>query len=286
MDNEILLEGFVVKDDDAPLYRWFGYSVVSPNMVRAALKKANGGPLNVRINSPGGDVTSASVIYTDIRSYKGEVTMQITGMAASAASVIAMAGDVVQMSPTAEMMIHNSTLGTWGDHREMDHCRDILLSTDDAIANAYVSKTKLLTKAQIKNMMAKETWMSANEAVANGLADGVMFEDEAPGAVSKASATEPSGPLPGAREAAHNIPSAAALKERKRVWDELVPGAASLDDAKARLASAIAPPKLQPEPEPQDSDAAPTQPTEPEPSASDDSEIRLLRAQIDVLALF
>ena len=97
MDNEILLEGFVVKDDDAPLYRWFGYSVVSPNMVRAALKKANGGPLNVRINSPGGDVTSASVIYTDIRSYKGEVTMQITGMAASAASVIAMAGDVVQM---------------------------------------------------------------------------------------------------------------------------------------------------------------------------------------------
>lgn len=276
--DEILLEGFVVTDDDLPFYKWFGYAVVSPNVVRAAIKKANGGPLNVRINSPGGDVTSASVIYSDLRSYKGEVTGQIIGMAASAASVIAMACNTLQMSPTAEMMIHNSSLITCGDHREMDHCSDILRSTDDAIANAYVGKTKLLTKAQIKNMMAKETWMNANEAIANGLADSMMFEDEAPGAASQSSEADSAEPLPGVRAAAHNIPSAAALKERKRVWDELAPGAASLDDAKARLAAATAPPgPTEPEPTPE---------PEPEPSAPDDSEIKLLRAQIDVLGLF
>lgn len=277
MDNEILLEGYVVPDEFAWIYQWFGMSAISPGAVRAALKKANGGPVSLRINSPGGDVTSASVIYSDLRSYKGNVAGQITGMAASAASVIAMACKTLQMSPTAEMMIHNSSLGTHGDYREMDHCSDILRSTDDAIANAYVGKTKLLTKAQIKNMMARETWMNADEAIANGLADGMMFADgsNAKEPTPANGSTEPVGALPGARAAAHNVPSVAALMERKQVWDELAPGAASLEDAKARLATATAPPGP--------NEPAPA--SEPEPSAPDDSEIKLLRAQIDVLAL-
>jgi ATP-dependent protease ClpP protease subunit len=280
--DEILLEGIVVNDDDQWIYKYFGVTAFSPSTIRAALKKANGGPVNVRINSPGGEVTSASVIYSDLRGYKGEVSGQITGMAASAASVIAMACKTLQMSPTAEMMIHNSTLATQGDHREMDHASDVLRSTDDAIANAYAGKTKLLTKAQIKNMMAKETWLNANEAIADGLVDAMMFEDgaSAPGPAN-GSNTEPAEPLPGARAAAHNIPSAAALKERKRVWDELAPGAASLDEAKARLAAATAPPG------PTEPETPPAEPLEPEPSAPDDSaEIALLRAQIDVLAQF
>ncbi len=276
MDNEILLEGIVTNDEDAWVYAWFGIKAFSPNLLRTALKKANGSPVTVKINSPGGETWSGSVMYTELRSYAGQKTTQVIGLGASCGSVIAMAGDVVQMSPTAEMMIHNPWMTASGDYRDMDHYADELRVSRETIINAYALKAKNLTRAEIGNMLNKETWFDAQKALGLGLIDSIMFDD---GTLTAANPVPSGGsePMPGGKAAAANVPSAAALKERKRVWDELVPGAASLDDAKTRLAAATAPPgPTEPEPTP-----AP----EPEPSAPDDSEIKLLRAQIDVLAL-
>jgi ATP-dependent protease ClpP protease subunit len=214
--DDILIDGFIVNDNDAWIYRWFGMAVASPSGIRAALKKANGAPVTVRINSPGGETWSASVIYTDLREYAGDVTAKIVGLAASAASVIAMAGDVVQMSPTAEMMIHNPWTYAEGDYREMDHASDVLRNSRETIINAYALKSKTLTRAEIGNMLNKETWLDAQKALGLGLIDSIMFDDGTLGGTEPA----PSGgsePMPGGKAAAANIPSAAALKERKRV---------------------------------------------------------------------
>ena len=217
-------------------------------------------------------------MYTELRGYAGQKTTQIIGVGASAASVIAMSGDVVQMSPTAEMMIHNPWMYAPGDYRDFERYADELRVGRETIINAYALKAKKLTRAEIGNMMNKETWFDAQKALGLGLIDSIMFDDGTLGGTEPAP-TGGSEPMPGGKAAAANVPSAAALKERKRVWDELTPGAASLDEAKARLAAATAPPGST-EPEP-----PPTEPPEPEPSAPDDSEIALLRAQIDVLAL-
>ena len=275
-----MIEGFIVNDDDAWIYQWFGYAVFSPNALRSALRKANGAPVTVRVNSPGGEVTSASVIYTDLREYAGDVTVKIIGMAASAASVISMAGDKVLMSPTAEMMIHNSQMGAQGDHVEMERAAGILRSTDDAIVNAYLGKTDKLTKAQLKNMMGKETWFNASEAQDYGLIDAVMFQEDGD---PKLAGTEPNasaGGVPGARAASQHFPSVATLTERKRVWDELVPGAVNLAAARATLVAAPAEHEPPLTPAPTMTTPIETTPTPPNNSA----QLALLRAQIDLYA--
>lgn len=282
MDNEILLEGIVTNDDDAWIFEWFGIKAFSPATLRTALKKANGGPVTVKINSPGGETWSGSVMYTELRSYPGQKTTQIIGLGASVASVIAMAGDAVQMAPTAEMMIHNPWMTASGDYRDMEHYADELRVSRETIINAYALKAKNLTRAEIGNMLNKETWFDAQTALNLGLIDSIMFDDGTLSGTAPAKSDD-SEPMPGAKAAAANIPTAAALKERKRVWDELAPGAVNLEEAKARLSTATAPPaSAEPEPPP----TGPTEPPAPEPSAPDDSEIELLRAQIDVLAQF
>ncbi len=175
---KINIKGAIVSNDDKWLYEIFGMEHTAPKDVIDALPK-NNEDIEVIINSGGGDVFSGSEIYTALKEYQGKVTVKVYGVAASAASVIAMAGDHIVMSPTAQMMIHNVSTLTYGDNRKMDSSSKMLSSTDKGIANAYVKKTGM-SEEEILNLMNDETWMNAQEAIEKGFADAKMFDDVAP----------------------------------------------------------------------------------------------------------
>ena len=172
----IEIKGEIVNDDYGPWYEWLGFSCSYPKKVTTLLKDANGEDITVKINSPGGDIFAASDIYTELRDYKGNVKIIITGMAASAGSVIAMAGKN-SISPTGQIMVHNVSTGAYGDYREMDHTSDILKNANDTIANAYMCKTGM-TREQALELMNNETYLSAEKAKQIGLVDEILFEDE------------------------------------------------------------------------------------------------------------
>ena len=125
------------------------------------------GNITVWINSPGGDCVAAAQIYNMLMDYKGDVTVKIDGIAASAASVIAMAGTKVLVSPVSMLMIHNPMTAAFGNSDEM------LSSVKDSIINAYEIKTGL-SRAKLSHLMDAETWMDANKAVELGFADEIM----------------------------------------------------------------------------------------------------------------
>jgi len=131
------------------------------------------GPITVWINSPGGDCIAASQIYSMLMDYKGEVTVKIDGIAASAASVIAMAGNKVLMAPTALMMIHNPAMAAFGDHNDMAKAIDVLNEVKESIINAYQIKTDK-SRNLLSKLMEAETWMNANKAIELGFADGIL----------------------------------------------------------------------------------------------------------------
>ena len=143
---------------------------------------AGSGPITVWINSPGGDCIAASQIYTMLMDYKGDVTVKIDGIAASAASVIAMAGTEVLMAPTALMMIHNPATIAMGDHEDMQKAIEMLDEVKESIINAYEIKTSL-SRAKLSHLMDAETWMNANKAVELGFADGVLEDEKNPDVV-------------------------------------------------------------------------------------------------------
>ena len=153
---------------------WFDDDI-TPAMFKEELF-AGSGPITVWINSPGGDCIAASQIYTMLMDYKGDVTVKIDGIAASAASVIAMAGTEVLMAPTALIMIHNPATIAMGDHDDMQKAIKMLDEVKESIINAYEIKTSL-TRDKLSRLMDAETWMNANKAVELGFADGVL-EDE------------------------------------------------------------------------------------------------------------
>lgn len=156
---------------------WFD-DEVTPALFRDELK-AGDGDITVWINSPGGDYIAASQIYNMLMEYKGEVTVKIDGIAASAASVIAMAGTEVLMSPTSLMMIHNPFTIAIGDSEEMQKAIEMLNEVKESIINAYELKTKL-SRTKLSHLMDAETWMNANKAIELGFADAIMFgTDEA-----------------------------------------------------------------------------------------------------------
>ena len=150
---------------------WFG-DEVTPQAFRDELD-AGDGDIVVYINSPGGDCIAASQIYTMLAEYSGKVTVMIDGLAASAASVVAMAGDEIWMAPTALMMIHNPATGAWGDHNEMEKAIDVLNEVKESIINAYQLKTGM-QRAKLSRLMEDETWMNAKKAVELGFADHMM----------------------------------------------------------------------------------------------------------------
>ena len=150
---------------------WFDDDV-TPQLFRDELN-AGSGDITVWINSPGGDCVAAAQIYNMLSNYKGRVTVKIDGIAASAASVIAMAGDTVMVSPVSMLMIHNPATIAWGDHAEMQKAIDMLSEVKESIINAYVLKTGL-SRPKLSHLMDAETWMDANKAVELGFADEIM----------------------------------------------------------------------------------------------------------------
>lgn len=155
---------------------WFDDDI-TPAQFREELF-AGSGPVTVWINSPGGDCIAASQIYTMLMDYKDDVTVKIDGIAASAASVIAMAGTEVLMAPTALMMIHNPATIAMGDHEDMQKAIEMLDEVKESIINAYEIKTSL-TRAKLSHLMDAETWMNANKAVELGFADGILEDEKA-----------------------------------------------------------------------------------------------------------
>ena len=137
---------------------------------------AGSGDVTVWINSPGGDCVAAAQIYNMLKDYKGNVTVKIDGIAASAASVIAMAGSTVLMSPVSMLMIHNPMTVAMGNVDEMQKAIEMLDSVKDSIINAYELKTGM-SRAKISHLMDAETWMDAYKAVELGFADDILFRN-------------------------------------------------------------------------------------------------------------
>lgn len=132
--------------------------------------------MTVWINSPGGDCVAAAQIYNMLKDYNGNVTIKIDGIAASAASVIAMAGSTVLMSPVSMLMIHNPMTIAMGNAGDMQKAIDMLDEVKESIINAYHLKTGM-SRAKISHLMDSETWMNAYKAVELGFADDILFRN-------------------------------------------------------------------------------------------------------------
>lgn len=147
---------------------------VTPQIFKNELMSGSG-PLTLWINSPGGDVFAAAQIYNMLMDYKDDVTVNIDGIAASAASVIAMAGTTVNMSPVAMMMIHNPMTVAIGDSKEMEKAIAMLSEVKESILNAYEIKTSL-SRVQLSHLMDAESWFNAKKALELGFADSILYE--------------------------------------------------------------------------------------------------------------
>ena len=164
-ERTLFLNGTIAEES------WFDDDV-TPQLFKDELM-AGSGDITVWINSPGGDCVAAAQIYNMLMDYKGDVTMKIDGIAASAASVIAMAGTKVLVSPVSMLMIHNPMTAAFGNSDEMQRAIEMLGSVKDSIINAYEIKTGL-SRAKLSHLMDAETWMDANKAVELGFADEIM----------------------------------------------------------------------------------------------------------------
>ena len=172
---QIDIRGVIVPDSDQWVYDWLEISATSPGVVRNALASANGQEVVVNINSNGGDVWAGQEMYTALRNYPGKVTIRIQSIAFSAAAVVAMARES-EMSPVAQLMIHNVSSRATGDHRDMEHAAEVLRNSNQAIASAFVAKTGK-SEQEILDLMDRETWLTAEQAVQEGFVDRVMFAD-------------------------------------------------------------------------------------------------------------
>lgn len=169
--DETTCERVLYFDGEISEETWWG-DEVTPKMFRDELFK-DIGDITIWLNSPGGDCVAASQIYAMLMDYPHSVTVKIDGIAASAASVIAMAGTKVLMAPTALMMIHNPLTIAIGDSEEMRKAIDMLAEVKESIVNAYQIKTSQ-SRAKISHLMDAETWMNANKAIELGFADGIL----------------------------------------------------------------------------------------------------------------
>ncbi|MYU74910.1 head maturation protease, ClpP-related [Ligilactobacillus salivarius] len=178
--QKIPIKGAIVDDDTAIFYDYFGMTCTSPKKVSAILDEevAEGDDdIIVDIASNGGDVFVASEIYSMLKNNTANVKVNVTGLAASAASVIAMAGDTVSIAPTAQIMIHKAWTRVDGNVDDLNHEAGVLSGIDESIASAYELKTGM-KKSDILQMMSNETWLTAQDAVDKGFADEIMFVNE------------------------------------------------------------------------------------------------------------
>lgn len=172
-DAVLTLDGEIASEES-----WW-YDTITPTAFRAELARCTG-PLTVWLNSPGGDPFAASTIYTALMEYKakGRITVKISGIAASAASVIAMAADELLMSPTAYMMVHNPWTIAMGDSRELAKVASVLDEIRDGMVNAYMAKTGY-TRDEVIAFLDDDTWMNATTAMEKKFADGILYADQA-----------------------------------------------------------------------------------------------------------
>lgn len=172
----IPMNGEVIPSDYADVYDFLGYESINPKEVKQALNEANGSDVELEINSPGGYVDAGSEIYTALKEYPGRVIAKITGQACSAASWIALAADCVEMSPTAQMMIHRASTVSIGNSDDLLSALNALDSLDQSFVDLYSQKTGL-DKQEVYRLMCNTTWMNAKQAVDKGFADVIMFQD-------------------------------------------------------------------------------------------------------------
>ncbi|WP_100373081.1 head maturation protease, ClpP-related [Bacillus sp. FJAT-45037] len=176
MTKTIDIKGPIISNDEAWIYELFVMDATYPKLVSQKLADANGEDVIISINSPGGYVDDGSEIYTALKNYPGHVEAQIVGLAASAASIIAMGADKVRISPTAQIMIHNASMVSWGDHRDLEKAAKVLRTTDKSLVNAYIIKSGK-SEEDLLEMMAEETWMGAQQALEHNFVDEIMFTD-------------------------------------------------------------------------------------------------------------
>lgn len=168
---KIMISGTICENDEKWIYDWLEMDATCPRDVNDLLESAGGTPVDIYINSGGGAVFAGSEIYAAIRAYPGTVKIHVTGWAASAASVIACAAES-DISPTGMIMVHNVSGGARGDYRVMDKESEILQKANEAIAAAYMEKTGM-RKEEALELMDKETWLTAQDAVDIGLIDEI-----------------------------------------------------------------------------------------------------------------
>ncbi|GHV27033.1 hypothetical protein FACS18948_3740 [Clostridia bacterium] len=156
---------------------WVG-DEITPKIFRDELF-SGAGPVTVYVNSPGGDVFAATEIYNALMDYAGSVTVKIDALAASAASIVAMAGERVLVSPLSQIMIHNPSTLAIGDSDEMLRAKAMLDEIKEGIVSAYQLKTGM-SRSKISNLMDAESWFNAKKAIELGFADEIWTRDNAP----------------------------------------------------------------------------------------------------------
>lgn len=166
------VNGVIVSNDDAWIYDFYEIENITPKAIKDKISQAKGEKLDIYINSGGGDLFAGMEIYSEMREYSGQIQIHVQSIAGSAASIIAMAGQS-EISPTAQIMIHNvSIYGVNGDYHDMDKASEILQGLNKSIAQAYIDKTGKSEK-EILAMLDKETWLTAQEAVKQGFIDKI-----------------------------------------------------------------------------------------------------------------
>lgn len=175
--TKIDIKGDIVDNDTGEFFDYFGMSSVYPKKVQQAIENDEDEEIILDVASNGGDVFSASEIYTMLKSSGKNIVVNIQGLAASAASVISMAGNTVNISPTAQLMIHKASVIGAGNADDFEHEAKVLNGIDESIASAYELKTGM-KQEDLLQMMASETWLNAKEAVEKGFADNIMFSND------------------------------------------------------------------------------------------------------------
>lgn len=198
--GKIDIKGDIVSNDVGEFYEWFGMSSTYPNKIQQAIANDEDDEIVLDVASNGGDVFAASEIYTMLKDSSKNIVVNIQGLAASAASVIAMAGNTVRMSPTSQLMIHKASVSTVGNSDDLEHESEVLNGIDESIAMAYELKTGM-KQTDILQLMSNETWMNAKAAVDKGFADEIMFNE--------------SDDEPMFENAVHALPSKSAINKFK-----------------------------------------------------------------------
>lgn len=185
---KIDIRGAIVPDGEQWIYDWYGIPAVSPKRIMQQIERATANhdkELIVNINSQGGSVYAASEIYAHIKKFPGNSVSEITGVCASAASIVMTGTKRTVIAPVGAVMIHNASVVAQGDYRDMEAMKQLLIQTNQAIMQTYIAKTGK-SEEELTEMMNAETWMNAQQALEHGFVDEIMFESEIPITASNA----------------------------------------------------------------------------------------------------